>query len=119
MPDIVILAVSDLPRAVALYTAGLGMRPVVDAPHYVELDGGVGLYQRAGFGGNIGEVPEPARGVTGTELYFRVPDLGGACAALAAAGARALSPAAPRPWGEFVAYYADEDGNVIALAQRG
>jgi len=86
----------------------------VRAPRFA----GVGLYERGGFGRNIGEVPEPARGVTGTELYFRVPDLGGACAALALAGARPLSPAAPRPWGERVAYFADLDGNVIALAQR-
>jgi catechol 2,3-dioxygenase-like lactoylglutathione lyase family enzyme len=118
VPDIVILAVTDLASAVALYTTGLGMRPVVESPHYVELAEGVGLYERAGFARNIGEAPEPSRGVTGTELYFRVPDLTVACARLVAAGARTLSAAAPRPWGEEVAYYADLDGNVIALAKR-
>ncbi len=36
---------------------------------------------------------------------------------LLAAGGRLLSALAPRPWGETVAYYADPDGNVIAVAQ--
>ncbi len=36
---------------------------------------------------------------------------------LETAGARCLSPRAVRPWGDEAAYYADPDGNVIAVAK--
>ncbi len=35
-----------------------------------------------------------------------------------AAGARELSPLAPRDWGDEAAYFADPDGNVLAVARR-
>jgi predicted enzyme related to lactoylglutathione lyase len=43
-------------------------------------------------------------------------DLAAAVERVRRAGGRALSPASARPWGEDVAYFADPDGNVIALA---
>jgi uncharacterized glyoxalase superfamily protein PhnB len=36
---------------------------------------------------------------------------------LTAAGARVLSPVAPRDWGDDAAYFADPDGNVIVVAR--
>ncbi|MGN6111289.1 MAG: VOC family protein [Kofleriaceae bacterium] len=120
--SIVILAVEDLRRAVAFYTAAFGYAEVVTSPNYVELetDGttGLGLYERVGFGRNIGTTPvAPVAGeVSRAELYFRVEALPAAIAKLEAAGARLLSPPQARPWGEVAAYFADPDGNVIAVA---
>ena len=59
----------------------------------------------------------PAGAITATELYLRVDDLAAAVEALAAAGARLLSPAAQRDWGDEAAYFADPDGNVLVVAR--
>ncbi|MBI2920942.1 MAG: VOC family protein [Planctomycetes bacterium] len=121
--SLVILAVGDLPRARRFYEEAFGWTRAVDVPVYVEhaLPGGmrVGLYQREGFGHNTGRVPfrVPEGELAPTELYLGVEDLEGAVARAAAAGARLLSPAAPREWGDTVAYLADPDGNVLALAR--
>lgn len=120
--SIVILAVEDLRRAVAFYTGAFGCAEVVTSPNYVELDAGgttrLGLYERVGFGRNIGSMPAaPVAGeVSRAELYFRVDALPAAIEKLEAAGARLLSSAQERPWGEVAAYFADPDGNVIAVA---
>lgn len=121
-PVLVILAVADVARARAFYTAAFGWPVRVDVPVYVELEapGGlrVGLYERRGFGRNTGRVPTAPRPgeLAPTELYLRVDDLGAACRDVEAAGARPLSPPAPRDWGDVVAYFADPDGTVLALA---
>jgi uncharacterized glyoxalase superfamily protein PhnB len=91
---------------------------------YVELDAPgvrVGLYLRAGFAANTG-VPAagaPPTGTTATELYLAVDDLDAAVSGLRRAGAVELSPAARRAWGDEVAYFADPDGNVVAVARCG
>ncbi len=36
-----------------------------------------------------------------------------------AAGGREVSPLASRPWGDRAAYFADPDGHVLAVAERG
>lgn len=118
-----ILAVSDLPRSTAFYRAAFAWPTRVDVPVYVEFelpDGrGLGLYDRAGYARNTGQAPVvvPKGEITGTELYFHVADLDEAVARLGAAGARLLSPAAPRDWGDVAAYFADPDGNVIVVAK--
>jgi predicted enzyme related to lactoylglutathione lyase len=120
--SLVIIAVDDRARSVAFYQLAFGWPLAVDAPTYAELalPAGMrlGIYDRQGFGKNIGEVPRPAHGVTGTELYLHVDDLDAANARVLRAGARVLDPARPRDWGETVAYFADPDGNVIALARH-
>ncbi|HEY3356812.1 MAG TPA: VOC family protein [Polyangia bacterium] len=118
-----ILAVADVPRAAAFYATGLGWERVVDVPVYVELraPGGMrlGLYGRQGFGRNTGVVPAatPPGALAPTELYLHVDDLADAVARLTAAGARPLSPRAPRDWGDEAAYFADPDGNVVVVAR--
>jgi catechol 2,3-dioxygenase-like lactoylglutathione lyase family enzyme len=122
---IVIFAVEDLSRAVAFYEAAFACREAVSTPNYVELDIGgqvrLGLYAHVGFGRNIGHttLPLAAGSVSRTELYFRVGSLPAAIARLEAAGARLLSSVQARPWGETAAYYADPDGNVLAVAAPG
>ena len=118
-----ILAVSDLARARRFYTRALGWRVSVDTPAYVELSSPhgmrLGLYIRGGFAKNTGAEPmtPPPAGTTATELYFHVEDVAAALAPLVAVGGRLLSGPAPRPWGDEVAYVADPDHNVLALAR--
>jgi len=117
-----ILAVRDVDRAAIFYTRAFGWPIEVEVPVYVQFalpDGrSIGVYERNSFGVNTGEVPDlpPAGALSGTELYFRTDDLDGAMARLEAAGARKLSGARARDWGDTVAYFADPDGNVIAVA---
>jgi lactoylglutathione lyase len=119
---LVILAVRDLPAMVSFYRAVLGWPAVVEVPVYVELqhEGGVrlGLYVDRNFGVNLGTMPPPSPPLTRTELYLACDDLPAAIDRAVAAGARLLSPRAPRDWGDEVAYLADPEGNVIALADR-
>ena len=118
-----ILAVEDHPRAVAFYSRALGWRLTVETPVYAEFvdPGGMrlGLYQREGFGRNTGEAPAitPPGRLAPTELYLEVDNVAEALAELERAGARRLSPPAPRPWGDEVAYAADPDGKVLAVAR--
>jgi uncharacterized glyoxalase superfamily protein PhnB len=93
----------------------------VDTPVYVELDAGTlrfGLYQRDGFAKNIGQLPaKTAEGaLVPVEIYLEVIDLELSLQRALDAGARLLSAKSPRPWGDDVAYVADPDGVVIALA---
>lgn len=118
-----ILAVADVARAAAFYREAFPEWTVsVDVPVYTEwtLPGGqrLGVYQREAFARNTGVLPQAwTAGTTGTELYLACDDLPAVEARLRESGARLLSPLAPRPWGEEVAYYADLDGNVLALAR--
>lgn len=120
---LVILAVGDLPRARAFYRSAFGWPAEVDLPVYVEfrLPAGMrlGLYAREAFARNVSELPHgiPAGSIATTELYLYPDDVDATVARLVAAGARPLSPLARRDWGDEVAYVADPDGNVIALAR--
>ncbi len=120
-----ILAVENVARARGLYDAAFGWPTDVDLPVYVEYvlpgDQRIGLYARQGFARNTGVAPvaTPPGAIAPTELYLRVGDLPEAAMRLTAAGARLLSAAAPRDWGDSVAYFADLDGNVLAIAQSG
>jgi catechol 2,3-dioxygenase-like lactoylglutathione lyase family enzyme len=118
-----IIAVENLASAVAFYTKVLGWRRSVDVPVYAELEGPggmrLGLYDRKGFGRNIGRPPARiAHGdIAPTELYFHVDDLEAAMGRMKDVAAEVLSPLAPREWGDEAAYFADPDGNVIVLAR--
>lgn len=119
-----ILAVRELPAARAFYSALLGWPATVETPVYAELrhERGMrlGLYQREGFARNVGQTPIEARGdeLHAAELYFYAGAPEEAVARAIATGGRVLSALAPRDWGETVAYLADPDGHVIALARR-
>jgi predicted enzyme related to lactoylglutathione lyase len=120
---IVILAVADLARARAFYESAFGWAAEVDTAVYVEfrLPAGmrVGIYERAAFGRNVGQAPDEVRAgsVAPTELYLFPDDHDATEARLLAAGGRRLSALARRDWGDDVAYFADPDGTVIALAR--
>lgn len=119
---IVILAVTDLGRAVAFYRSAFGWTVDVDTPSYAEFslpNGRIGLYQREAFARNVSELPHqiPAGLLAPAELYLLPDDLEAVAVRLEAAGGRPLSPLRHRDWGDEVAYYADPDGNVLALAR--
>jgi predicted enzyme related to lactoylglutathione lyase len=97
----------------------------VDVPVYVEFNlpegTRLGLYAATSFGLNTGRSVVPAAQApltTRTELYLFPEDLDGTIAAVAAAGGEPLSALAGRSWGDDAAYFADPDGNVIALARQ-
>ncbi len=121
----VIFAVENVSRAVAFYEQAFGWprNDAIDYANYVELhvpDGGtLGLYERDGYARTVGAEPSspPGDAVPPAYVYVRVGDVRDAVARLEAAGARPLSPLAQRDWGEEAAWFADPDGNVVAVAQ--
>ncbi|MBA3412801.1 MAG: VOC family protein, partial [Actinobacteria bacterium] len=50
-------------------------------------------------------------------VYVRVEDVDATAARLEQVGGRVLSPLEERAWGERAAWFADPDGNVVAVAQ--
>jgi catechol 2,3-dioxygenase-like lactoylglutathione lyase family enzyme len=120
---LVILAVEDLARSGAFYRSLTSWPVPIETPVYVELASPngfrLGLYDRRSFGKNIGRVPEPIAGpVATTEVYLYVDDLDEIVRHAVTTGARLLDDARERPWGDRVAYFADPDGYVVALATR-
>lgn len=117
-----VFAVSDVERAVGFYHEAFGWERRADFPIYVELalpDGrGVAFYERNAFGENTGRVPAPVADgeLTGAELYLRCEDLDAAIERLTSLGARLLRARERKPWGHDVAYFADPEGNVVAVA---
>ncbi len=122
--ELTVFAVTDVEGMVAFYERAFGWERRADFPIYVELADstgqGVAFYERVAFGENTGHVPAlaPEGALTGAELYLRCEDLGASIERLVAAGARLLRERTVKNWGEEVAYYADPEGNVVAVAQR-
>jgi predicted enzyme related to lactoylglutathione lyase len=121
----VVLAVSDLPRSLDFYERAFDWprNERIDYSNYVELlppDGGsVGLFESGGYARLVGadSAPIPEGQVSPAYVYVRVDDVETAATRLEQAGGRPLSRLAPRSWGEEAAWFADPDGNVIAVAQ--
>ncbi len=118
-----ILAVRDLARSRAFYSALLGWQVTTVAPAYVELTHPagmrLGLYVREGFGRNVGRTPIAAAGeeLHAAELYFHTADPIAVVERAAPLGGRTLSALARREWGDEVLYLADPDGHVVAVAR--
>lgn len=119
-----ILYVADQRRSAGFYSTLLGADALLDVPGMTEFALGegckLGLMPEAGIARIIsGPLRHPAEGngIPRCELYLLVDDLDKAMHRAVSAGAHAVNPAADRDWGHRVAYYADMDGHVIALAQ--
>ena len=118
-----VFAVTDVEQMVGFYEQAFGWTRRADFPIYVELalpdERGVAFYQRESFGQNTGVVPEPVPtgALTGAELYLRCDDLDAVIERLTVLGARLLRPLTRKDWGEDVAYFADPEGNVLAVAR--
>ena len=120
----VVLAVEDVERAKRFYDDAFGWKPHLEWPdRYAELvlsdDDRLGLYVRDGFAASAGIEPEAIGAqYSGAEVYVQVEDLDGAIERLGAAGGTPLSERRTREWGQEAAYFADPDGNVVAVARR-
>ena len=119
-----VLAVSDVDRAKQFYDDAFGWKPHLEwEGEYAELElpdnDWLGLYREDGFAESAGApVAELKRGrYAGAELYVQVDDVESAMGALREAGAKSLSPLARRGWGHEAAYFADPDGNIVAVAR--
>lgn len=118
-----VLAVSDVDRSYAFYRSVFGWTSHLEWPgEYTELvvseDDRLGLYRRDGWAETAGADPVDVNGqVSPAYLYVRVEELEGTVDRLHQAGARPLSPRSERGWGDEAAYFADPDGNVVAVAK--
>ncbi len=119
-----IFAVTDLQRSLGFYEMAFDWprNDRIDYANYAELhpsDGGtLGLYERDGFAGTVGAEPLSVDNgkVSPAYVYVRVNDVEATVARIEAAGGRPLSPLRPRQWGETAAWFADPDGNALAVA---
>ena len=118
-----ILAVNDLDAMRAFYQTVFAWPATVDVPVYVEFtlpdSMRLGLYRREALARITGRAATqvPAGELSPTELYFYSDDLEALLDRAEVAGARPLSALAARDWGDEVAYFADPEGNVLALAR--
>ncbi len=118
-----ILYVKDQARSTRFYSTLLERAPLLDVPGMTEFELSpgtkLGLMPEQGIARIIsGVLPHPAtvNGVPRCELYLLVDHLESALQQALKSGALEVSPAADRDWGHRVAYFADPDGHVIALA---
>lgn len=106
----VIYPVKDLGRAKTLYTALLGVAPMMDEAYYVGYrvaDQDVGLDPH-GHG----------KGMTGPVAYWHVDDIRAALQRLLDAGAQVQQAVSDVGGGKLVATVKDADGNEIGLIQE-
>lgn len=122
---IFILYVADQARSRAFYRQVLQAEPVLDVPGMTEfaLPGGalLGLMPEQNIRRILGEaVPAPqlGSGIPRCELYLFVAEPGRVLERAMAAGAKMLSPLAPRNWGDTAVYVADPDGHIVVFAQK-
>src|SRR3984885_4681122 len=105
----VLVPVSDLASAKAVYAALLGVSPSAEASYYVGFDAAeqhIGLLPGGG-----------PQGMTSPVAYWEVPDIEAKLAEVTAAGATVKEPARDVGGGRLVATVTDRDGNVLGLLQ--
>jgi predicted enzyme related to lactoylglutathione lyase len=120
-----ILYVSDQDAASEFYAKLLGMEPELYAPGMTEFrladNLKLGLMPNKGIAKILGDkTPDPSsgNGVPRCELYLTVLDAAAATEHAIECGAKMISALQDRDWGDKVAYFADMDGHIIALAEK-
>ncbi len=104
------------------YRALLDAEPVLDVPGMTEFDLGnckLGLMPEEGIARIITPaLPHPASGsgIPRCELYMLMDDLTAVLERATKAAVAVVAPVKDQDWGHRVAYFADPDGHVIALA---
>ena len=116
-----ILYVRDQDASRVFYERVLSCPPTLHAPGMTEFtitDGAlIGLMPARGIARLLGlDLAEVARGSIRGEIYLVVPSPEAFHQRALAAGAKEISPFAPRDWGDQVAYSLDPDGYVLAFA---
>jgi predicted enzyme related to lactoylglutathione lyase len=102
-----IYPVSDIAKAKTLYTALLGVEPVMDEPYYVGFKVG---------GQDVGLDPN-GHDETGPVGYWHVDDIKSRLTGLIDAGAEVLQDVRDVGGGKLIATVRDADGNVLGLLQ--
>lgn len=122
---IFIIYAADQNASTAFYEAVLKMAPTLHVPGMTEfqLSPGtkLGIMPESGIEKIICPiVPSPAKaaGIPRCELYFYVDSPQAFYDRALQNGAKAISEAKDRDWGDSVAYAADPDGHIIAFARR-
>jgi predicted enzyme related to lactoylglutathione lyase len=120
-----ILYVADQERSKLFYSSGLGLTPSLDVPGMTEFE--LGTHCKLGLmpEKNINKIlsgktadPSGGNGIPRCELYLKYQKLEPVYLQFVKAGAKLISEPLPRDWGDTVAYLADPDGHIVALAQR-
>ena len=62
--------------------------------------------------------PKTGVGIPRCELYFYVDNLASEYENALSVGARLVSPVEQRNWGDRACYFADQDGHIIAFAEK-
>ncbi len=106
--DVIVVPVSDLPAAKAVYTALLGEGPDQDAPYYVGFS-----HSKVGLDPN-----GHSHGMTGPVVFWIVEDIAASVDAIVAAGGSIREPSRDVGGGKLVATVTDADGNAIGLSQN-
>lgn len=119
-----ILYVKDQARSKEFYTALFESEPVLNVPGMTEFmladNVKLGLMPESGIVKILRDkTPDPStgNGIPRCELYLKITDIEKYSNNAMAAGAKLIDPVTPREWGDFVCYFADPDGHVIAFAE--
>ena len=120
-----ILYVRDPSISRDFYKFVLGVAPILDVPGMTEFELGsgckLGLMPEQGIARIISppmRASADGNGIPRCELYLLVKFADAYCKRALQAGAMLVSPFAPRDWGDSVAYFADPDGHILAIAEK-
>lgn len=120
----IILYVADQKRSTQFYKTILRKKPLLNVPGMTEFQISdnflLGLMPESGIAkilGNKTKHPESGNGIPRCELYLIVDGPQEALQIALSAGAKEISQAEMRSWGDTVAYCSDPDGHVIAFAR--
>jgi|ERR1051326_8095456 lactoylglutathione lyase len=120
----IILYVSDQQKSKVFYEAVLQKKPVLDVRGMTEFmltdNFKLGLMPEKGIAKILTPFtphPETGNGIPRCELYLFLGNPVEALERAVKAGAKEISKAKARDWGDTVAYCADPDGHIIAFAK--
>jgi uncharacterized glyoxalase superfamily protein PhnB len=120
---LVILYVEDQQRSALFYEQVLGQEPLLNVPGMTEFlineNFKLGIMPEAGIARIICPVatnPAMANGIPRCELYLIVENPELSLVHALSSGAREISKASIRDWGDTVAYCMDPDGHILAFA---
>ncbi len=121
----IILYCKDQQKSRDFYSKILSLTPVLDVPGMTEFQLSpelkLGLMPENGIAkilGNCTPHPSAGNGIPRCELYIYVENVEFSFNNALSAGAKKVSPPAPRDWGDTVAYVSDSDGHIVAFARK-
>lgn len=120
-----ILYVENQEKSTGFYTKLFRKEPVLNVPGMTEFQLNettkLGLMPNSGIQKILQDkTPDPAsgNGIPRCELYFFVENLEETFENAINCGAKLISPIEERNWGDWVCYFADPDGHILAFAQK-